>query len=80
MSDRVTWAIHEGVADVRLNRPEKMNAIDAAMFSALAEVGEGLKGDPSVRAVVLSGEGTSFARLSHGVGLLAPCVAFWARL
>ena len=60
MSDRVTCAIHEGVADVRLNRPEKMNAIDGAMFSALAEVGEGLKSEPSVRAVVLSGEGTSF--------------------
>ena len=60
MSDRVTCAIHDGVADVRLNRPEKMNAIDGAMFSALAEVGERLKSEQSVRAVVLSGEGTSF--------------------
>lgn len=60
MSDRVTCVIDNGVADVRMNRPEKMNAIDGAMFSALAEVGEALKGDPSVRAVVLSGEGRAF--------------------
>jgi enoyl-CoA hydratase/carnithine racemase len=60
MSDRVTISIDGGVADVRLNRPEKMNALDGAMFSALAEAGEQLKSDSSVRAVVLSGEGRSF--------------------
>jgi enoyl-CoA hydratase/carnithine racemase len=60
MSDRVTISIEGGVADVRLNRPEKMNALDGAMFSALADAGEQLKADPSVRAVVLSGEGRAF--------------------
>lgn len=60
MSDRVVWTIEDGVADVRLNRPEKMNALDPAMFAALVEVGEQLKGDARVRAVVLSGEGRAF--------------------
>jgi enoyl-CoA hydratase/carnithine racemase len=60
MSDRVTLSIDGGVADVRLNRPEKRNALDAAMFSALAEMGERLKSEPGVRCVVLSGEGASF--------------------
>lgn len=60
MSDRVTYAIDGGVADVRLNRPEKINALDPAMFEALVEVGEALKADRSVRAVVLSGEGRGF--------------------
>src|SRR5688500_7363579 len=60
MSDRVTVAIEAGVADVRMNRPEKMNAIDTAMFVGLVEAGERLKHDPSVRAVVLSGEGRAF--------------------
>jgi enoyl-CoA hydratase/carnithine racemase len=61
MSDRVTWTLtDDGVADVRMNRPEKMNAIDSAMFSALAEVGEQIKNDQRVRAVVLSGEGRAF--------------------
>jgi enoyl-CoA hydratase/carnithine racemase len=60
MSDRVSIRIDGGVADVRLNRPDKLNAVDGAMFSGLVEAGESLKGDPSVRVVVLSGEGRGF--------------------
>jgi len=60
MSDRLSVSVENGVADVRLNRPEKMNALDPAMFDGLVEVGEALKTDPAVRAVVLSGEGRAF--------------------
>jgi enoyl-CoA hydratase/carnithine racemase len=60
MAERVTWTIDGGVADVRLNRPEKMNALDPAMFRALVDAGETLAADRSVRAVVLSGEGRAF--------------------
>ncbi|MBJ82186.1 MAG: enoyl-CoA hydratase [Acidimicrobiaceae bacterium] len=60
MSDRVLVSINDGVADVRLNRPEKLNALDGAMFKALADAGESLKDRSDVRAVVLSGEGRSF--------------------
>ena len=61
MSDRVTVSIGDhGVADVRLNRPEKRNALDGAMFAALAAAGEQLKSEAAVRVVVLSGEGESF--------------------
>jgi enoyl-CoA hydratase/carnithine racemase len=58
---RVTVAIDRGVADVRLNRPDKLNALDTDMFVALVEAGAGVAADPSVRAVVLSGEGRSFS-------------------
>jgi len=60
MSDRVRVSIQDGVADVRLARPDKMNAIDSDMFQALAETGRQIAADPNVRAVVLSGEGRSF--------------------
>ena len=60
MADRVTCTIEGGIADVRLNRPEKMNALDPAMFHALGETGDRLKADRSVRVVVLSGEGRAF--------------------
>ena len=60
MSDRVTISLSDGVADVRLNRPDKRNALDNAMFLAIAEAGETVKSQPGVRAVVLSGEGASF--------------------
>src|SRR5262249_41669800 len=59
-SPRVTVAVEAGVADVRLNRPEKLNALDPPMFDALVETGARLAAEPSVRAVVLSGEGRGF--------------------
>ncbi len=61
MSKRVSITVDErGVADVRMNRPEKRNALDTAMFTGLRDAGEELKGMPNVRVVVLSGEGSSF--------------------
>ncbi len=60
MSDRVLITITDGVADVVFNRADKRNALDNAMFSAIAEAGEQLKSEPGLRAVVLSGDGASF--------------------
>jgi enoyl-CoA hydratase/carnithine racemase len=60
MNDRVTIAVADGVADVRLARADKMNALDPAMFAALSAAGERLKCEPGLRAIVLSGEGRAF--------------------
>jgi enoyl-CoA hydratase/carnithine racemase len=60
MSDRIQVTVSEGVADVRLNRPDKMNALDPAMFAALIDTADALAADPSLRCVVLSGEGRAF--------------------
>jgi enoyl-CoA hydratase/carnithine racemase len=60
MGDLVTIERTDGVADVRLNRPEKYNALSRDMFAALGEAGERLAGDASLRAVVLSGNGRGF--------------------
>ncbi len=58
--ERVRCRLDGGVADVRLNRPDKLNALDDAMFAELIEVGERLREEPGLRAVVLSGEGRAF--------------------
>lgn len=60
MTDIVTCTVQDGIADVRLNRPDKLNAVNPAMFGALGDMGDRLKADTSVRAVVLSGEGRAF--------------------
>jgi len=60
MNDRVSIIIEDGVADVRMVRVDKMNALDNAMFEALVGAGERLKTERGVRAVVLSGEGRAF--------------------
>jgi enoyl-CoA hydratase/carnithine racemase len=58
--ERVTVTVERGVADVRLNRPDKINALDRPMFTALRRAAEAIANDPSVRAVVISGEGRGF--------------------
>ena len=60
MDDRVQVTITEGVADVRLVRADKMNALDAAMFDALVATSGRLAREKGLRAVVLSGEGRAF--------------------
>jgi enoyl-CoA hydratase/carnithine racemase len=57
---RVVTIEHGSVVEVRLNRPEKLNAIDDAMLTELIAAGESLTRNGSVRAVVLSGEGRGF--------------------
>ena len=60
MEDRVIVDIQDHIAHVRLNRADKMNALDEAMFAGIIEAGESLKTNKDVRAVVLSGEGRAF--------------------
>src|SRR5215468_10690994 len=60
MEERVSISITEGVADVRLVRADKMNALDQAMFEALVDATDRLSREKGLRAVVLSGEGRAF--------------------
>jgi enoyl-CoA hydratase/carnithine racemase len=75
-SPRVTITLAEdGVAQVRLNRPDKHNALDSAMFAELIAAGEHVSAIPGLRCVVLSGEGRSFCAgldTSMFSALLAP--------
>jgi enoyl-CoA hydratase/carnithine racemase len=58
--DRVTVTIADHVAHVLLDRADKMNALDDAMFEAIVSAGHHLHTERGVRAVVLSGAGRSF--------------------
>jgi len=60
MKDRIDIEVINHVADVRLIRTDKMNALDDAMFDALLEAGEHLRERNDVRAIVISGEGRAF--------------------
>jgi len=60
MKNRVSIELKDGVADVRLIRADKMNALDEAMFDGLVEAGDKLMKMKGLRAVVLSGEGRAF--------------------
>jgi enoyl-CoA hydratase/carnithine racemase len=59
-NDRVSIEISGGIAEVALNRPDKLNALDPAMFTALSEASTALAKRDDVRVVVLSGRGRAF--------------------
>jgi enoyl-CoA hydratase/carnithine racemase len=78
-SEGVTVESELGVAHVRLERADKLNALSPVMFEAIAAAIDYLASDADLRCVVLSGEGRSFcagidlaALVSGGVSPLAP--------
>ena len=60
MKDRVSITVENGIADVKLIRTDKMNALDEQMFDAIIEAGETVSKDANIRCVVLSGDGKAF--------------------
>ncbi len=56
----ITCTVDGGIADVRLNRPEKLNALTLPMLAELVRTARSLRSDRTLRAVILSGEGESF--------------------
>jgi enoyl-CoA hydratase/carnithine racemase len=60
MADELLCAIDGGVATVTLNRPEKRNALNAAVLDGLRETFARLENDRDVRAIVVRGAGRAF--------------------
>ena len=60
MTDLVTLTIHEGLAHIRLNRPDANNAMSWDFIDALSTACEGAARDTSVRAVLITSEGKNF--------------------
>jgi enoyl-CoA hydratase/carnithine racemase len=58
--DRVLYAVEDGVATIRINRPAKLNALLPEMILTFADLLEQARRDAKVRAVVIRGEGRSF--------------------
>ena len=61
----------DGVLTVTLARPERRNAIDGELAAALREAFEAAADDASVRAVILTGEGSAFSRRRRPLALRA---------
>ena len=57
MADEVLSTVADGVATITLNRPDKRNAMNAALLSALRDCFDALDGRADVRVVVLRGAG-----------------------
>jgi 2-(1,2-epoxy-1,2-dihydrophenyl)acetyl-CoA isomerase len=65
-------AVHDGWAEITLNRPDRLNSFNVDMHLRLAEALDGISADASCRAVLLTGAGRGFCAgqdLSDRVGL-----------
>lgn len=60
MSETVRLTIEAGIATITLARPDKLNALDMAMITQLADAVHRLDHDSSVRATIITGEGKAF--------------------
>lgn len=64
----------EGILTLRLNRPEKLNALSGEVLISLAEIFSSAKEDPRVRALLLTGTGKAFCA-GADISRLADCSA-----
>jgi 2-(1,2-epoxy-1,2-dihydrophenyl)acetyl-CoA isomerase len=60
VSESVVLSVDGGVAEIRFNRPDRLNAIDMAISEGFHDAVRRGLADPAVRAVLLSGEGRAF--------------------
>jgi methylglutaconyl-CoA hydratase len=58
--EKIIYGIQDGIARITLNRPEKRNALDAALVSELKDAMASSAHDPNCRVVLLTGAGTDF--------------------
>lgn len=69
MSDAVLMDVRDGVAVIRLNRPESLNTLNQALLEGLGQAYQRCDADDDIRAVIVTGTGTAFcagADLSDG--------------
>jgi enoyl-CoA hydratase/carnithine racemase len=60
MTDQIVTTLNEGILQIRINRPEKKNALTADMYAAMADALGQADRNAQVRVVTLTGTGDSF--------------------
>ena len=51
------WEVRDGIGHLTFNRPQARNAFTFAMYERLAEIARGVKDDPSIKVLILTGAG-----------------------
>ncbi len=76
----VRLAVHQGIARVVLDRPQRLNTIDLPTLETLVEVLQSASDDPAVRCVVLAGEGRTFCAGADQAEMVERDAAEWERI
>ncbi|HMW98076.1 MAG TPA: enoyl-CoA hydratase-related protein, partial [Flavobacteriales bacterium] len=59
--EKILYSVTEGVAMIRLNRPDKLNSFDRAMSLEVIHALDTARDDRNVRALLVTGEGRAFS-------------------
>jgi len=70
--NKIHYTVAEGVATIRLNRPDKLNSFDREMALATIAALDAAKDDVGVRTVLITGEGRAFCAGQDLAEAIAP--------
>src|SRR5580658_8505749 len=60
MTDQIVTTLKDGILQIRINRPEKKNALTQDMYAAMAQALSQADANDTVRVITLTGTGDSF--------------------
>ncbi|MDT8322334.1 MAG: enoyl-CoA hydratase-related protein, partial [Xanthomonadales bacterium] len=60
MNEHIAIERDAGILVIRIERPEKKNALTAAMYGAMAEAMKGAAADPEIKVILFAGSGGTF--------------------
>lgn len=69
---KILFSIADGVATIRLNRPDKLNSFDRELSQEVIQALDACTADKSVRAVLITGEGRAFSAGQDLAEAIAP--------
>lgn len=58
--ETILYSVHEQIAEIRLNRPQRLNAVTATLYEELNQALSLAEADKDARVVLLTGEGRAF--------------------
>ena len=61
--EMIEYSVEQGIATIRLNRPDKMNSFNVAMHQDLRAALKKVKADASIRCLVITGNGKAFSAI-----------------
>lgn len=76
----IDFAVQDGIATITMNRPERLNAMDAAHYQALSEAWIAVRDDPAIRVAVITGAGERSFTTGADLKSFIPAVPSMAEL
>jgi E-phenylitaconyl-CoA hydratase len=77
----IEFALEDGIALITINRPERLNAMDAEHYAALSDAWIQVRDDPKIRVAVITGAGersfTTGADIKSFISVAPEMSEFW---